>query len=178
MKYIGSDITKTTCLLFYYLIAQYLPQSGKFYNVGGSFRRFLCKRIFLKCGNHVNIERRAYFGNGEGICLGDYSGIGVNAVVPSNTIIGKHVMMGPNCYILSQNHKFNSVDEPMCFQGFSPKKQTIIEDDCWICRDVLITPGRHIAHGTIIAARCCLTKDFPEYSVVGGNPGILIKSRN
>ena len=60
---------------------------------------------------------------------------------------------------------------------FTEKKTTIIEDDVWIGQNVYITPGRHIKKGTIIGACCLLCKDFPEYSVVGGNPSKLIKSR-
>lgn len=65
----------------------------------------------------------------------------------------------------------------MCHQGLAPKLQTIIEDDVWIGRDVLMTPGRVIQKGSIIAGGCVLCKNFPEYSVVGGNPSKLIKSR-
>lgn len=85
--------------------------------------------------------------------------------------------MGANCYILPHNHAFDRTDIPMCQQGFNEKKQTIIEDDVWIGRDVLMTPGRHISKGSIIAGGCVLCKDFPEYSIVGGNPSKFIKSR-
>lgn len=40
-----------------------------------------------------------------------------------------------------------------------------------------MTSGRTIADGTIVAMASVLTKDFPPYSVVGGNPARLIKSR-
>ena len=40
-----------------------------------------------------------------------------------------------------------------------------------------MTTGRTVKKGSIIAARCVLTKDFPEYSIVGGNPSKLIRSR-
>ena len=86
-------------------------------------------------------------------------------------------MMGPNVYILAQNHRFDRLDIPMCQQGHTPKATTVIEDDVWIGRDVLMTPGRTIKTGSIIAGGCVLCKDFPEYSIVGGNPSRLIKSR-
>ena len=34
-----------------------------------------------------------------------------------------------------------------------------------------------IGHGAIIGARSVVTKDVPNYSVVGGNPAKLIKMR-
>lgn len=162
-------------LVLYYGVARWLPSLG--FLLGKRLRRFCVKRIFKYCGKDVNVERGANFGSGRNVVLGDYSGIGINACIPSNTIIGKYVMMGPNCYILSDNHIFESTDKPMMFQGKSESRQTVIGDDVWIGRDVLMTPGRTIAKGTVVAAGCVLSKDYPEYSIVGGNPSKLIKSR-
>lgn len=170
-------ISKIICYILYYNFAIYLPESRKYYRMGGRIRLFLCKRIFKKCSNTANIERGARFGTGLNVEIGEYSSIGVDAVIPSNTIIGDYVMMGPNCHILAQNHNFKDTETPMMYQGFLRNYQTVIEDDVWIGRNVLMTPGRHIAKGSIIAAGCVLTKDFPEYSIVGGNPGKLIRSR-
>lgn len=125
----------------------------------------------------MNIERKANFGSGRGIVIGDNSGLGVNCCIPSNTIIGSNVMMAPNCFIHANNHKIDRLDIPMIKQGAEEPKQTVIEDDCWIGRNVTMTPGRHISKGTVIGTNCVLTKDFPEYSIVGGNPSRLIRSR-
>lgn len=123
------------------------------------------------------MERRAHFGSGVNIVLGNNSGLGINCSIPSDTVIGDNVMMGPNCFIIGLNHSFERTDIPMIKQGATQAKQTIIEDDVWIGRNVTMTPGRHISKGTVIAACCVLTKDFPEYSIVGGNPSKLIRSR-
>ena len=165
-------IMKTICLMLYYGFARYMP--GK---IGKWLRYQLCRRIFKKCGKNVNIERMAYFGRGSGIEVGDNSGLGVNCCIPSDTIIGKDVMMAPNCYIIPINHAFDRIDIPMREQGVSEHKQTVIEDDVWIGRNVIMTPGRLIKKGSIIAAGCVLSKDFPEYSIVGGNPSKLIRIR-
>lgn len=171
---------KNIYLFLYYGFARYLPSSytpivGKPSNV---IRIFLVKRIFKSCGKISTIDRLAYFGNGKDIEIGDYSGIGERCIVPKNTIIGKYVMMAPNVHIIQNNHNFDNISTPMCFQG-SPSNipQTIIEDDCWIGTHVIMTPGRHIKKGSIIAAGSVLTKDFEEYSIVGGNPARLIKKR-
>ena len=164
--------------LLYYHFAIYLPAS---YSRGGKtakkIRYFLCRHLFEYCGKNVNIEKGASFGTGSRVRIGDNSGIGINASIPNGTVIGDNVMMGPNVYVIYRNHSFDRTDIPMCEQGFYDCKPLTIEDDCWIGRDVLITGGRTIKKGTIVAARGVLTKDFPEYSVVGGNPCKLIKSR-
>lgn len=174
------NIFRVLFLILYYGFAQYLPGSytpifGKLYN---SIRIWCVKHIFKKCGKISTIDRKAYFGTGRNIEIGDYSGIGANCIVPNNTIIGKYVMMAPEVHIVANNHNFNDVSKPMCFQG-SPKNPpiTIIEDDCWIGVRVIMTPGRHIKKGTIVAAGSVLTKDFDEYSIVGGNPAKLIRKR-
>ena len=173
------SVVKIACLLLYYGVAYWLPPSYSMF--GGQIycrmRFILCKRIFKYCGKNVNIEHKANFGSGLDIEIGDNSGLGINCSIPSNTKIGSNVMMGPNCYIFPFNHKFDRIDIPMCEQGISAKMQTIIGNDVWIGRNVLMTPGRTIKEGTVIAGGCVLCKDFPEYSVVGGNPSKLIKSR-
>ena len=170
-------IGQLICLAFYYGFAQFLPKSHTFFNVGGCIRYHLCKHIFKKCGHHVNIERKANFASGVDIEIGNYSGIGINAHIPNGTIIGDYVMMGPNCFILYFNHEVSDTSRPMCQQGMREKKITRMGNDVWIGRDVHMTPGRTIADGTIVAMGAVLTKDFPPYSIVGGNPAKLIRNR-
>lgn len=170
-------LSQVLCLALYYGFARYLPKSHTFFNLGGVVRYQLCRHIFKKCGKHVNIERKAFFASGLDIEIGDFSGIGVNAHIPNGTIIGNYVMMGPNCFILDVNHNISDTTRPMCQQGMTEKKITRIGNDVWIGRDVHMTPGRTVADGSIIAMCAVLTKDFPPYSVVGGNPAKLIKSR-
>ena len=167
------------CYILYRYFAKWLPGSerGCLGKICCRFRYVLCKRIFAYCGKNVTIERNVDFGYGYRIRIGDNSGMGTNAVIPDGTKIGNNVMMGPNCYIHVRNHAFQRTDIPIIQQGYQDYKYTIIEDDVWIGRDVSILPGRIVAKGTILAANCVLVKDFPEYSIVGGNPSVLIKSR-
>jgi len=177
LKGIDFPIKKIVCLILYYGFARFAPNYKLFFGGGRRIRYHLVKHIFKKCGKNVNVERYANFGSGRDIEIGDNSGLGINCCVPSDLKIGNNVMMGPNCYILSHNHAFDRVDIPMIEQGFTARKKTIIGDDVWIGRCVTIMPGRTIQNGSIIAACAVLTKDFPEYSIVGGNPAKLIKSR-
>lgn len=166
-------------LFFYYGFLRHLPSSSCPHI--GRFFRFLryhcCRHIFLECGNNVNIERGAFFASGTRLKISDNSGLGINCHVPGNLVVGKNVMMGPNCYIFGANHAFSRTDIPIIEQGFDSPKIAVIEDDVWIGRNVTFTPGRHIARGTIIGVGCVVTKDFPPYSIIGGNPSRLIKIR-
>lgn len=179
MKIRGKSISvvQIICLAVYYGFARYLPQSHTYWQVGGVIRRFLCKHIFKYSGKCINVERMAWFASGVDIELGDYSNLGINCHVPNGTIIGDNVMMGPNCFILDINHRFDDVDTPMIMQGSSDKKITRIGNDVWIGRDVFMTPGRTIADHCIVAGRCVLCKDFPEYFIIGGNPSKIIRMR-
>ena len=137
------------------------------------------KRIFKRCGKIATVNRKAYFGNGREVEIGDGSGIGENCHLLNDIKIGSQVMMGPDVYIVgnAENHEFLRTYIPMGMQGKRIAGRTIIEDDCWIEARVVMTAGQHIKKGSIVAADAVLTKDFEEYSIVGGNPAKLIKTR-
>ena len=172
---------RTICLILYYGFARFLPEScSRFFGKSSRWIRYqLCRRIFLRCGHNVNVERLAHFGNGSLIEIGNDSGLGINCRVPNNPGIGDDVMMGPDCTILDRNHSTYRTDIPMRLQGFTSEEKikTVIGNDVWIGMNVTMTPGRNIADGTVIGACCLLCKDFPPYSIVGGNPSKLIRSR-
>ncbi len=168
-------------LLFYYFFAYHLPSSysiigGRIFN---SIRIFCVKRIFRKCGAISIIDTHVYFGKGFEIEIGDGSGLGANNHIPNNIKIGDYVMMGPDIYIVgnAENHKFERTDIPMSLQGKENVGATVIENDCWIGARVIMTAGRHVKTGSIVAAGAVLTKNFEEYSIVGGNPARLIRKR-
>lgn len=176
----GIILRKRLCRWLYYHFAFYLPISHHYGLLGrfGKWLRYrLCRIVFAYCGTNVNIERGATFGVGFDVRIGDNSGLGINCVIPDGSVIGNDVMMGPNCYIHARNHRFDRIDIPMRVQGYSESKPCTIEDDVWIGRDVTIMVGRHISKGTIIAANSVVTKDFPPYSIIGGNPATLIRTR-
>lgn len=62
-------------------------------------------------------------------------------------------------------------------QGTEEKKMVTIGNDVWIGQRVTIMPGVTIGDGCIIATNAVVTKDVPPYSVVGGVPAKVLKSR-
>ena len=159
-----------------YLFASHLPESFFGVNIGQKQIRAFCgKLILVKCGKYVNIEKGAAFSSS--VELGDYSGIGIRAQINGKAIIGNNVMMGPDVCIYVRNHAFDRTDMPMNLQGFTTEKPVVIEDDVWIGARVIILPGVHVGTGAVIGAGAVVTKDVPDYAVVGGNPAHILKMR-
>jgi maltose O-acetyltransferase len=164
----------------WFLIGNYLPKStipfiGRIFL---SIRIFFIRLIFNKVGKNVTVENLCHFGSGKNIEIGDNSGIGKKCRVPANIIIGSNVMMGEEIIILNQNHNFDRIDVPMIYQGFSKNTQLKIQDDVWIgTRTIILPQVSHIGKGVIIGAGSVVTKNIPDYAVVGGNPAKIIKYR-
>lgn len=173
------SITQFFALICYYGLTRWLPNNDTLFigAICGKLRAYNCRFIFKKMAKDAHVWRKAYFALGTNVEIGHESSLGVNCVVPDDIKIGNNVMMGPNCYIFHANHETSNTSIPMNQQGRGQHKKTIIEDDVWIGRDVTMTPGRIIKTGSIVGACCLLCKNFPEYSVIGGNPSVLIKSR-
>jgi maltose O-acetyltransferase len=175
-------MVKVVCRLFflpiYYCFASYLPSNC---TIGGKIwfkvRLFICRPILAHCGNNVNIERKAKFGSGKRIKIGNNSAIGINAALIGNITIGENVMMGPDVLILTTNHEYKRTDIPMIRQGYKEEKPIIINNDVWIGARVIILPGVIIESGAIIAAGSVVTKNVPKFAIVGGNPANIISFR-
>lgn len=165
--------------ILYYCFARHLPwtHSPLFGFTAKRIRSILCRELFRKCGKHVNVEHGVTFSSARNVEIGDYSGIGIDAWIGA-VKIGKHVMMGREVIILSQNHNHYRTDVTMDQQGLSEHRPVIIGDDVWIGARVIILPGRRIGSGSIIGAGAVVTKDIPEYAIVGGNPARIIGWRN
>ena len=55
--------------------------------------------------------------------------------------------------------------------------QVHIGHDVWIGEDVMIKGGVSIGIGCVLAARSVVTKDVPDYSIVVGTPGRVLRQR-
>lgn len=171
---------KKLCLIFYLLFLKHLPATNGNIPMHTFIRRIrssVGKYLFDKCGKNINIEKGADFGKGDGIEIGDNSGLGINCYIRGPLTIGKDVMMGPDVMIFHGDHEMSRRDIPMRLQGDSVTKPVIIGDDVWIGARSIILKGVHVGNGAVIAAGAVVTRDVPEYAIVGGLPAKVIKYR-
>lgn len=168
-------------LFLYYGIARHLPKStapvvGK---ISRTIRARICRHLFNGECKNINVEQGAYFGSGKNFTLGKNIGIGkdfksLNRVV----MIDDYLMMGEEVLFLGGNHHFDRTDIPMGAQGSDTSTPLHIAGDVWIGARAIVLPGcSRIGHGSIIGAGAVVTKDVPDWAVVGGNPARVIKYR-
>ena len=115
---------------------------------------------------------------GEELIIGDNVGIAANAFIAmrGKVTIGDNTIFGPGVSIHAENHNFSDLDKPIRKQGVTRKGVTI-GNDCWIGSKAVILDGVKIGNHAIIAAGAVVTKDVPNYAIVGGVPAKVIKLR-
>ena len=127
--------------------------------------------------------------NGDGILM---YGNG-NIIIGENSYIGRFstlqasddckILIGDRCKIGPFFHIWTHSSEVDCDYNFedkiiSKKGDIIIGNAVWIGANVVITPGVKIGANSIIGANSVVTKDVPEFGIVGGVPARLIRLKN
>jgi acetyltransferase-like isoleucine patch superfamily enzyme len=90
--------------------------------------------------------------------------------------IGANTIIGANCYLLTNQHRFTSREIPIRDQGYDSAPLAIGED-VWIGANCVIMSGIGIGKGAIIGAGSVVTKDVGAYEIWGGLPARKIKDR-
>ncbi|MGG5485946.1 acyltransferase [Gaetbulibacter sp. PBL-D1] len=138
-------------------------------------RSFLVKNFLEKCGHKPRVKKGAEIS--PKAYLGNYSELGTNCLIQANVYIGDNVIMGPDVKIYSRNHKFDLITIPIQKQGKNCF-ETRIGNDVWLGANVIITAGCNIGNHVVVAAGAVVTKDVPDYAIVGGVPAKILKFRN
>lgn len=172
---------KKIFLFLYYGFARHLPKStapviGK---LSSRLRSSLCRHLFNGPCRNINVEQGAYFGKGSNFTLGSHIGLGKNFKSLNRVVtIEDGLMMGEDVLFLGGKHHFERTDIPLGAQPSEGNTPLLIAGDVWIGARAIILPGcTRIGHGSIIGAGAVVTKDVPDWAVVGGNPAKVIKYR-
>lgn len=132
----------------------------------------------------------------SGSRLGYGTFIGANSNLP-RALIGRYTSIGPNVEVVTSTHPSrNFVSTHPAFYsllrqaGFTYAASQRFEEerlidghtvhigsDVWIGSRAILVGGIDIGHGAIIAAGAVVTRNVPPYSIVGGVPAKLLRSR-
>ncbi|MCP9956767.1 CatB-related O-acetyltransferase [Streptomyces sudanensis] len=61
--------------------------------------------------------------------------------------------------------------------GLPGRGDTVVGNDVWFGHGATVMPGVRIGHGAIVGTGAVVTRDVPDYGVVGGNPARLVRTR-
>jgi acetyltransferase-like isoleucine patch superfamily enzyme len=136
-------------------------------------RRFFFRLFGMKIGKGSAIHMGSRFYNVSNITVGRDTIIGEYSVLDgrNDLVIGDHVDIASEVMVYNAEHdihdeNFKAVSEPV-----------VIEDYVFIGPRAIILPGVKLGKGSVVAAGAVVTKDVPEFAVVGGVPAKVIGER-
>lgn len=126
--------------------------------------------------NKVRIWALRSLGNkiGNDVYLGEGFMMVTDSDIPDSFLLIKdRVSIGPRVTCILASGSNNSI-----LQNIFPLYGTTItiEQDAWIGAGVIIYPGVTIGKCSVVNAGAVVTKNVPDYSVVGGVPARIIKN--
>lgn len=118
-------------------------------------------------GAHVQLMGR--------IEIGRDCSINAHADVRGLVTLGDGVRMGAHSSLLGFDHQMDP-DSPIHMQG-STEVGISIGDDVWIGSHVVVVDGVTVGDHSVIGAGAVVTRDVPDWAVVGGNPARILRDR-
>ena len=138
-----------------------------------SVRKFYFRLFGMKIGSKSTLHIGCRFFDPAGISIGEGTIIGDRCFLDGRAPlkIGSHVNIASQVMIYNSEHDVNSED------FHATEAPVEIEDYVFVGPRAIILPGVKVGKGAIIAAGAVVTKDVPEFSIVGGVPAKIIGGR-
>lgn len=137
------------------------------------------RALLASAGQELNVDAGVKIFNPGNVSLGDrcFIGAGTRLYAWNERItIGSDVMIAADVLMITRNHGHQRTDIPMTRQGYT-NAPIVVEDDVWIGFRAVVLAGVTIGRGSIVGSGAVVTKDVPPYSIVGGVPARVIRSR-
>lgn len=139
-------------------------------------RRILAQKIFKHCGEGVIFHHNVLFSKGSNISIGEWSLINRYVMLDdrADINIGSFVMVAAGVTIETHTHPFDDFSVPIAYGGRSGLPVSVGSNSV-VGYNTVLMAGVQIGYRCIIGANSVVTKDVPDYTVVGGVPAKPIK---
>ena len=137
------------------------------------FRIWFYRAMGAKIGKNTVIYRRVNMLLPKRLKIGDNSSIGWNVEIDARgeIIIGNNVNISSHTKFITGSHELDDKEFKAKF------KPIIIKDRAWIATGATILQGVIIGEGSVVCAGAVVTKDVPDFTVVGGVPAKILRKR-
>lgn len=137
--------------------------------------------VFESTDGLVEIGDHAYIGHGTQIISRNYISIGNNVTMAWGVTVYDH-----NSHSLDWKqrarvveHFYRTYGTSRCFEDLDwsnvKSAPIVIGDRVWIGFDAVILKGVTIGEGAVIGARSVVSRDVEPYTIVAGNPAVVIR---
>lgn len=133
------------------------------------------KELLGSSGQHVYMMPPIYVDYGFNIHVGEnfYANVGCSFMDVASINIGKNVMLGPGCHLLTPSHPIDAHIRNQ--SGLELGLPITIGDDVWLGGNVTVNPGVTIGARSIIGSGSVVTKDIPCDVIAVGNPARVLR---
>jgi acetyltransferase-like isoleucine patch superfamily enzyme len=174
------------------LYSTYLRWSGRFWSVGTrasihyttSLRNPQC----IQLGSRLIVDKDVWLhavepmeGASEPkLIVDDYCYVGRRShVTAKNRVhLEREVILSSSVLVQDHAHEYEDVTRPIRQQGLTEGGRIRIGQGSWIGQGVVIFCGRGeltLGRNCVVAANSVVTRSFPDYCVVSGNPARVVK---
>ncbi|MGE8422227.1 MAG: acyltransferase [Sphingobacterium siyangense] len=158
---IGPDIGLTHWMLHFRFLTNFFLLS-KFGRVGTNFQ--IRPYVSIVGGKNILI--------GNNVTLRPFTQI--HAGKDAQVIIEDDVLIAPGVFITTNQHNFEDILKPIRLQGGN-SSDIHVKSGAWIGANAIIMDGVTIGRNSVVAAGAVVTKNVPDFCVVGGVPAKVIK---
>jgi acetyltransferase-like isoleucine patch superfamily enzyme len=128
------------------------------------------EHAWLNCGRAEG--DKAALRIGDGCYIGRFAHINASTGVT----LEDRVLIADRVYISDIDHEYRKPGLPVIEQGVRSKGPVRLKTGCWLGAGAVVLSGVTVGRNAVVAANAVVTRDVPDFTVVGGIPAAVLKT--